>query len=178
MKNLLDDSPYIFETEEKKENSTKPNKDKSERETKISDLNLGSEYFNINEDNENKNIEDNVISSSITSGEEENFNFYNVPKTNIINYMTPIKVNNNNKSNKKKKEIDNKNKNKTSNEMTNDLFSISNSSPEDKKVMISELDIELSNTSKNNFLTEYKSDKNNNIDMVKNRENKFKKQIK
>ena len=177
MKNLLDDSPYIFETEEKKENSTKPNKDKSERETKISDLNLGSEYFNINEDNESKNIEDNVISSSITSGEEENFNFYNVPKTNIINYMTPIKVNNNNKSNKKKKEIDNKNKNKTSNEMTNDLFSISNSSPEDKKVMISELDIELSNTSKNNFLTEYKSDKNNNIDMVKNRENEFKKQI-
>ena len=78
--------------------------------------------------------------------------------------MTPIKVNNNNiKSTKKKEEIINKyEKNKTNNEESNELFSISNSSIEDKKVMISELDIELPNSPKNNFLTEYKSvsDKN------------------
>ena len=182
MKDLLNNSPVIFDSKEKKENNNSLNKDKSDNGKTISEFNLGSEYFNINDKNENKNLEniDNVISSSISSG-EENFNFYNIPKTNIINYMTPIKVNNNNiKSTKKKEEIINKyKKNKTNNEESNELFSISNSSIEDKKVMISELDIELPNSPKNNFLTEYKSvpDKNTDINIIKKREIEFKKQI-
>ena len=182
MKDLLNNSPVIFDSKEKKENNNSLNKDKSDNGKTISEFNLGSEYFNINDKNENKNLENinNVISSSISSG-EENFNFYNIPKTNIINYMTPIKVNNSNiKSTKKKEEIINKyKKNKTNNEESNELFSISNSSIEDKKVMISELDIELPNSPKNNFLTEYKSvyDKNTDINIIKKREIEFKKQI-
>ena len=182
MKDLLNNSPVIFDSKEKKENNNSLNKDKSDNGKTISEFNLGSEYFNINDNNEKKNLEniDNVISSSISS-EEENFNFYNIPKTNIINYMTPIKVNNNNiKSTKKKEEIINKyKKNKINNEELNELFSISNSSIEDKKVMISELDIELPNSPKNNFLTEYKSvyDKNTDINIIKKREIEFKKQI-
>ena len=181
MKALLNNSPNIFDSKEKKENIDKMNKDNSYKGKKISDYNLDSDYFNINgekEINNLDNINDNVISSSISS-EDENFNFYNVPKTNIINYMTPLKVNKNNQSTKKKKEINNKNKNKnkTNDEISNELFSISNSSIDDKKVMISELDIELSNSPNNNFLTENKSDKNNNIDTIKKRENEFKKQI-
>ena len=181
MKALLNNSPNIFDSKEKKENIDKMNKDNSYKGKKISDYNLDSDYFNINDEKEINNLDninDNVISSSISS-EEENFNFYNVPKTNIINYMTPLKVNKNNQSTKKKKEINNKNKNKnkTNDEISNELFSISNSSIDDKKVMISELDIELSNSPNNNFLTENKSDKNNNIDTIKKRENEFKKQI-
>lgn len=44
-----------------------------------------------------------------------------------------------------------KNKTNNDNDISNDLFSISNSSIEDKKVMISELDIELSNSSRKIF---------------------------
>jgi hypothetical protein len=153
------------------------------KEKKISELNLDSEYFNINDKNENENenrnkyTEDFMISSSISSGEEENFNFYNMPKTNIINYMTPIKVNvDKSKKNKKKDEIKYKNKTNNDTDISNDLFSKSNSSIEDKKVMISELDIELSNSSRKNFLTDYKIEKND-INMIKKRENEIKKQI-
>ena len=183
MKDLLNDSPIFLNFEEEKQdiNDLKKNEDKLNKEKKISELNLGSEYFDINDENENehenKYTEDKIISSSITSGEEENFNFYNVPKTNIINYMTPIKVNvDKSNKNKKKDEMKIKNKTNNDNDISNDLFSISNSSIEDKKVMISELDIELSNSSRKNFLTEFKMNRND-INIIKKRENEFKKQI-
>ena len=183
MKNLLNDSPIFLNFEEEKQdiNDLKKNEEKLNKEKKISELNLGSEYFDINDENENehknKYTEDKIISSSITSGEEENFNFYNVPKTNIINYMTPIKVNvDKSNKNKKKDEMKIKNKTNNDNDISNDLFSISNSSIEDKKVMISELDIELSNSSRKNFLTEFKMNRND-INIIKKRENEFKKQI-
>ena len=183
MKNLLNDSPIFLNFEEEKQdiNDLKKNEDKLNKEKKISELNLGSEYFDINDENENehenKYTEDKIISPFITSGEEENFNFYNVPKTNIINYMTPIKVNvDKSNKNKKKDEMKIKNKTNNDNDTPNDLFSISNSSIEDKKVMISELDIELSNSSRKNFLTEFKMNRND-INIIKKRENEFKKQI-
>ena len=154
--------------------------DKSDTEKKYSEFNLGSDYFNINESgrkSKKENIDDNSIFSSITSGEED-FNFYNVEKTNIINYMTPIKVNNakNNKKKLKKNE-----KNKTNQEISEEIFSISNSNSneDDKKIMISELDIELSNNSKNsqkNFYTNYKTEIND-IKSTKKRKKKNKKQI-
>ena len=154
--------------------------DKSDTEKKYSEFNLGSDYFNINESgrkSKKENIDDNSIFSSITSGEED-FNFYNVEKTNIINYMTPIKVNNakNNKKKLKKNET-----NKTNQKKSEEIFSISNSdsNEDDKKIMISELDIELSNNSKNsqkNFYTNYKTEIND-IKSTKKRQNDFKKQI-
>ena len=90
--------------------------------------------------------------------------------------MTMLKFNNDTcqrqKSNLKIK------KNKTKIEtVKGDIISISNSSDNDKKIMISELDIEISNDSKNNdyFLTENKEDEYNNTNNKNQKD--FKKEI-
>ena len=157
MKDLIDDSPFYTNQKNKKEIITDiNNNNNSEKYNNNTEFNIDSEYFNINIDE--RNVDENLITSSVPSGVDESFNFYNVERTNIINYMTPIKNNNKNKRTKKKS-ID---KIKTNTEISNDVFSLSNSNTgEDKKIMISELDIELSNNSKNNFLTDYKYEKNN-----------------
>ena len=54
MKDLLNNSPVIFDSKEKKENNNSLNKDKPDNGKTISEFNLGSEYFNINDKNENK----------------------------------------------------------------------------------------------------------------------------
>ena len=117
---------------------------------------------------------------------EDKIGYYEVQKQNIINYMTQIKTNNiksENKNRYKKKEKDVK---KDNEEELSNIFSISN--PDEKKVMVSELDIELSN-SNSNFYTDYKKNgnnncdhlntnyKSNNINMIKKREIEFKKEI-
>ena len=114
---------------------------------------------------------------------EDKLNYYEVKKQNIINYMTPIKVNNTKyDKNKEKSKLKNKNfeiidDNDKKEELSN-LFS--NSSTDDKKVMVSELDIQLSH-SDSNYYTDYKnknsSHKANNINMIKKREMDFKKEI-
>ena len=114
---------------------------------------------------------------------DDKTNFYKVQKKNIINYMTPIKVNNK-KQNKTK--IDNIINNYDENDELSYLFS--NSSTDNKKVMISELDIELSDSNSNsNYFIDYKNIKNhtslnsenksNNINLYKKREIEFKKEI-
>ena len=176
MKDLIDDSPFYINQKNKKEIITDINNNNNSEKynNNNKEFNIDSEYFNINIDE--RNNEENIISSSLPSGVDESFNFYNVERTNIINYMTPIKNNNKNKR-KKKKNIDGI---KTNTEMSNDVFSLSNSNNgEDKKIMISELDIELSNNSKNsqkNFYTNYKTEIND-IKSTKKRQNDFKKQI-
>ena len=65
--------------------------------------------------------------------------------------MTPIKVNNINKYKRRKKtkteNISNNNENENNDEDNNDLSDLfSNSSTDNKNVMVSELDIELSNS--------------------------------
>ena len=182
MKDLINNSPFLPRKEEKAEkinteiNTNEDKYDKYELQKKYSDFNLGSEYFNLNDESKNKILDDNSLFSSIELEEdEETFRFYNVVKTNTINFKTPIKINNSNKT-KKNEQLQ---KNKTKEEIPKEVSSMSNSDIDDKKVIISELDIELSNNSKNsdkNFLKSYKAEKNN-INMIKKRQNDFKEQI-
>ena len=150
---------------------------KSYKEQKNSEFSLGSDYFNIKEENKSKNEkEDESVFLSITS-DEDDFNFYNVEKAKIINYMTPIKVN---KAKNNKKKLKSKEKNKTNKEITEEMFSTSgnNNSDKDKKIMISELDIELANSknSQKNFSTNYKTEINS-MKLTKKKQSDFKKQI-
>ena len=166
-KDLIDDSPFFPNKKEKKGMTT-------DLKNNNSYLTLGSDFLNIDEENKDNipNENSNSIFPSLSSEEEDNFNFYNVAKTNLINYMTPIKVNNY----KNKKENNN---NKTNKEISEELFSVSNNSAEGKKIMISELDIDLPdelNNSKNDFSTNYKKDKNNEI-ITKKIKKDFKKEI-
>ena len=135
---------------------------------------------------ENKNIKKEIIGEK----EKDKINYYKVQKINIINYMTPIKVNNIKIDNKNKKNDikieDNNINDRDNNEEISNLFS--NSSTDNKKVMVSELDIELSNSNSNsNYFTDYKNNgnnfeyinsnnKSNNINIIK-REIDFKKEI-
>ena len=189
MKDLINNSPFLPQKEKKEEKAEKINTeinnnddkyDKYNLQKKYSDFNLASEYFNLNDESKNKILDDNSLFSSIELEEDdETFRFYNVVKTNTINFKTPIKINNPNKT-KKKEQLQ---KNKTKEEILKEVSSLSNSDIDididDKKVIISELDIELSNNSKNsdkNFLMSYKAEKNN-INMIKKRQNDFKEQI-
>ena len=159
-KDLIDDSPFFPNKKEKKGMTT-------DLKNNNSYLTLGSDFLNIDEENKDNipNENSNSIFPSLSSEEEDNFNFYNVAKTNLINYMTPIKVNNY----KNKKENNN---NKTNKEISEELFSVSNNSAEGKKIMISELDIDLPdelNNSKNDFF------KKNKKRLQKRNRTKFKK---
>ena len=133
-------------------------------------------------ENRNKTTDEEFLDDIDSLIQEDKLNYYEVKKQNIINYMTPIKDNNtNNDKNKKKSKEKNRNF-----EITNDsdkkeelsnLFS--NSSTDDKKVMVSELDIQLSH-SDSNYYSDYKNknlshNKANN--MIKKREIDFKKEF-
>ena len=176
-----DDSPILYKPKKHIEIAyTNIDNNESKLEKNISDFDLNSEYFNINKDDTfDKNINENLLFSSVGSEEEKNqFNYYNVKKANIVNYMTMLKFNNDTcqrqKSNLKIK------KNKTKIEtVKGDIISISNSFDNDKKIMISELDIELSNDSKNNdnFLTENKEDEYNYTNTKNKNQKDFKKEI-
>jgi len=137
---------------------------------------------NINELAKTKQIKDN---DSLNF--DDKMNFYEVQKKDIINYLTPIKVNNikyiENKSNNKSENNINNNKN-LHDELSNLFLNISD---DNKNIMVSELDIELSNSKSNNY-TDYKSNQNNlcesnndkytnNINIIKKRELEFKKEI-
>ena len=137
---------------------------------------------NINELAKTKQIKDN---DSLNF--DDKMNFYEVQKKDIINYLTPIKVNNikyiENKSNNKSENNINNNKN-FHDELSNLFLNISD---DNKNIMVSELDIELSNSKSNNY-TDYKSNQNNlcesnndkytnNINIIKKRELEFKKEI-
>ena len=176
MKDFINNSPLFSKKQEKLNTEINNNEDKYNLEKKYSDFNLGSDYFNLNDESKNKILDDNSIYSSMTSEEEEdNFKFYKVAKTKTLNYTTPIKIG----TSKNKQKNGGVEKNKTKKEISKEVSSISSSDVEDKKVMISELDIELSNNSKNsnkNYLMSDKKDKNN-INMIKKRQNDFKKQI-
>ena len=136
--------------------------------------------YNTSDKTENKNSgqekDDEDESDSLI--DDNKINFYDVQKNNIINYLTPIKVNNinYNKRRKKTKTENISNNNENNDEDNNDLSDLfSNSSTDNKNVMVSELDIELSNSQSNYHLnTDIKW---NNINMVKKREIDFKKEI-
>ena len=175
-----DDSPILYKPKKHIEIAyTNIDNNESKLEKNISDFDLNSEYFNINKDDTfDKNINENLLFSSVGSEEKDQFNYYNVKKANIVNYMTMLKFNNDTcqrqKSNLKIK------KNKTKIETAKgDIISISNSIDNDKKIMISELDIELSNGSKNNdnFLTENKEDEYNYTNTKNKNQKDFKKEI-
>ena len=132
---------------------------------------------------DSENSDQNRMDENNSLAFDDKINFYEVQKNNIINYMTPIKVNNK-KQNKTKK--DNIINNYNENDELSYLFS--NSDTDNKKVMISELDIELSDSNSNsNYFIEYKNIKNhtslnsenksNNINLYKKREIEFKKEI-
>lgn len=124
---------------------------------------------------------------------DDKINFYGVAKKNAINYMTPIKVNDVKYSNKNKKntksENDINNNNRNIYDELSNLFN--NTSAEHKNIMVSELDIELSDSHSNsnsNFFTDYKNNgmkmagsneenKFSNINTIKKRELDFKKEI-
>ena len=161
MKDLKEKYPFLKKMIAKKDFA----KDKFETGKKPKLINnLDPDYFNINEENPDQFLEEDSECSKIYSSDEDNFNFYDVVKTNTINYKTPVKVNT---------EKHKKSKNK---EKSNSLFSLSNSGAEDKKVMISELDIELSNISRSNSNTNYKTVYND-IHSTKKGQIDFKKQI-
>jgi hypothetical protein len=134
--------------------------------TSKSNLYYDNNYFDIKEEEQIIDDKYSSISSSISS-DEDNFNFYNVNKQNVINYMTPIKVNNALYYNQRPNRLI---FNQTDNNAEiSDIFSLRNTEG-GKKVMVSELDIELSdsNSKKNiNSFTEYKSE-NNNFNKVAN----------
>ena len=124
-----DDSPILYKPKKHIEIAyTNIDNNESKLEKNISDFDLNSEYFNINKDDTlDKNINENLLFSSVGSEEKDKFNYYNVKKANIINYMTMSKFNNDTyqrqKSNLKIK------KNKTKIETAKgDIISISNSS--------------------------------------------------
>ena len=173
--NIYNLDKYKFKTQEKLKQ--KGNFEKNELINKL------LEYNTIkNNENKKKQEEDaDEIDSLIL---DDKLNYYGVQKKNIINYKTPIKVNNTryNKNKNKNKKIEkikssqNNNDNNNAEELSN-LFS--NSSTDDKKVIVSELDIELSN-SNSNYYTDYKNNNNykgNNINMIKKRGIDFKKEI-
>ena len=161
-------------------------KQKENTEEKALLLNKLIEYnTRAQKENRNKNIDEENLDEIDSLILEDKLNYYEVKKQNIINYMTPIKVNNTKYGkNKEKNKVKNKNfeiiydnDNDKKEELSN-LFS--NSSTDDKKVMVSELDIQLSH-SDSNYYTDYKNKnsnhKTNNINMIKKREIDFKKEI-
>ena len=136
----------------------------------------------------NVEIDNNEESDSLVLNEK--MNFYEVKRKDFINYMTPTKVRNlknekknKNKNNKKQKNDNSKNKLEEKEEIS-DLFS--NSSTDNKNIVVSELDIELSN-SNSNYFSEQKNIRNNmnlnseikfnNVNLLKKREIEFKKEI-
>ena len=168
--NHYSNKPFKYETQKKEK---KEYLEKNELINKLIEYNTSDKTENKNSGQE-KNDEDE--SDSII--DDNKINFYDVQKNNIINYMTPIKVNNiNNSKRKKKTKTENiSNEKENNDEDNNDLSDLfSNSSTDNKKVMVSELDIELSNSQSNYHLNT--DTKWNNINMVKRREIDFKKEI-
>ena len=167
----------------------KENKEKSLKKEKNEFLNKLMECKTTAK-SDNKNSDQDKMEESDSLVFDDKINFYEVQKKNMINYMTPIKVNNmkneKNNNNQMKKNIKSENNisNFDENDELSDLFS--NTSTDNKNVMVSELDIELSN-SNSNYFTEHKIAKNNinmnaecksnNINMFKKREIEFKKEI-
>ena len=162
------------------------NKEKYKFENQKKEKNEFHQKITGRSDNRNTDQDKNEESDSLVF--DDKINFYDVPKKNVINYMTPKKINNtkNEKKNNKKKIKNTKSENNIINFDENDELSdlFSNSSTDNKNVMVSELDIELSNS---NYLTEHKNTKNNynmntegksnNINLFKKREIEFKKEI-
>ena len=162
------------------------NKEKYKFENQKKEKNEFLQKITGRSDNRNTDQDKNEESDSLVF--DDKINFYDVPKKNVINYMTPKKINNTKKEkkNNKKKIKNTKSENNIINFDENDELSdlFSNSSTDNKNVMVSELDIELSNS---NYLTEHKNTKNNynmntegksnNINLFKKREIEFKKEI-
>ena len=93
--NLYSNNPYKYETQKKEK---KEKLDKNELINKLIEYNTSDKTENKNSGQE-KDDEDE--SDSII--DDDKINFYDVQKNNIINYMTPIKVNNINNNKRKKK---------------------------------------------------------------------------
>ena len=183
--NIKEDQIQNIDDNEAQNNKTKL-KEKEQNET-FKLINRLIDY-NTAKSRENKNSKKDEEDSLFLN---DKINYYDVEKKNVINYMTPIKVNNikyDNKNKFKKNKKDEKKEGIKDNdtELSN-IFSIS--SPDEKNVMVSELDIELLNTN-SNFYTDYKKNgnnnnlgqvntniKSNNINMIKKREIDFKKEI-
>ena len=77
----LNNSPFVFDTYQKK--------DEVDKKGKFVDSNLKN--FNTNDNNEN--IDDDIASLSIPSDKEDYFNLYKLPKNKVINNILSIETN-------------------------------------------------------------------------------------
>ena len=159
---MLSASSFLFDSNKKKE--------KSNSKRKLLYLSLKDLIGNDN--NENKNIDDEITSLSIPSEKEDYLNLYKIPNTKIINDISSIesnleKLNGNNKM----KESKNQKRNEIEKKIIKVIYSIyikQKDNKENKMTMISKLNKEFSISNKDNL--------NGKSNIEKNSVDKFKKQ--
>ena len=156
---MLSASSFLFDSNKKKE--------KSNSKRKLLYLSLKDLIGNDN--NENKNIDDEITSLSIPSEKEDYLNLYKIPNTKIINDISSIesnleKLNGNNKM----KESKNQKRNEIEKKIIKVIYTKQKDNKENKMTMISKLNKEFSISNKDNL--------NGKSNLEKNSVDKFKKQ--
>ena len=153
----LNNSPFVFDTYQKK--------DEVDKKGKFIDSNLKN--FNTNDNNEN--IDNDITSLSIPSDKEDYFNLYKLPKNKVINNILSIETN-----------IEKLNENKKRNIIKIRIIKPKNTNQKnniDNKITnISILNEESSISQKYSLFDKIKSE-NNNIDKFKKRQIKFKQKM-
>lgn len=128
-------------------------KEKNKLEKILINSDIEPDHFIITKDIKKKFPPEN---SRISSFNYEGSNNYNIDQSDIISHISLRESINNREKNNTEVE------NKLNKEIFNNLFPINNVNIEDKEIMVSELDIELTNNSKNkkNTLTNHKTEAN------------------
>ena len=158
MTNMLNNSSFLFDSNKKI--------DKSNSKRKL--FEPGLKDLIINDNNENKNIDEDITSLSVPSEKEDYLNLYKIPKTKIINDISSIELNGNNRMKESKEPRNQKRKFIISKDIIKEIFSLQKINVEDKITMISELNKEFSISKRDNL--------NDKINLEKNSIDKFKKQ--
>ena len=155
---MLNNSSFLFDSNKKI--------DKSNSKRKL--FEPGLKDLIINDNNENKNIDEDITSLSVPSEKEDYLNLYKIPKTKIINDISSIELNGNNRMKESKEPRNQKRKFIISKDIIKEIFSLQKINVEDKITMISELNKEFSISKRDNL--------NDKINLEKNSIDKFKKQ--
>ena len=162
---MLSASSFLFDSNKKKE--------KSNSKRKLLYLSLKDLIGNDN--NENKNIDDEITSLSIPSEKEDYLNLYKIPNTKIINDISSIesnleKLNGNNKM----KESKNQKRNEIEKKIIKVIYTKQKDNKENKMTIISKLNKEFSISNKDNLNDKIKLE-NNSVDKFKKQQINLKK---
>ena len=163
---MLNNSSFLFDSNKKI--------DKSNSKRKL--FEPGLKDLIINDNNENKNIDEDITSLSVPSEKEDYLNLYKIPKTKIINDISSIELNGNNRMKESKEPRNQKRKFIISKDIIKEIFSLQKINVEDKITMISELNKEFSISKRDNLNDKINLEKNS-IDKFKKRQINLKKKI-